>query len=88
MRGVRSDEVESLQPAGTWWATDPRLARRTRGAASLCVPRQLTQLLFEFSTDYPFKGPVVHFENKVYHPNVDEHGGTWWAYMQRCAWAC
>ncbi|WFD45232.1 signal peptidase I [Malassezia psittaci] len=33
------------------------------------------ELLLEFSKDYPFKGPVAHFESKVYHPNVDEHGG-------------
>ncbi|WFD00988.1 signal peptidase I [Malassezia yamatoensis] len=29
----------------------------------------------KFSKDYPFKGPVAHFESKVYHPNVDENGG-------------
>lgn len=88
MRGVRMHGAASLRPAGTWCATDPRLARRTREAVFLFVLRRLTQLLFEFSTDYPFKGPLVHFENKVYHPNVDEHGGTWSAHMQRCAWAC
>ena len=29
----------------------------------------------EFPLDYPFKSPNVHFNCKVYHPNVDESGG-------------
>ncbi|WFC96471.1 signal peptidase I [Malassezia brasiliensis] len=44
------------------------------------------RLLFEFSTDYPFKGPVVHFENKVYHPNVDEHGAMCMGLLKSDMW--
>lgn len=28
-----------------------------------------------FPTDYPFKPPKIRFLTKVYHPNVNEHGG-------------
>ena len=27
---------------------------------------------FEFPVDYPFKGPNVHFQCRMYHPNVDD----------------
>lgn len=33
-------------------------------------------LSLEFSKDYPFKGPMVRFMCRVYHPNVDEEGGV------------
>jgi len=33
------------------------------------------KLRLTFSTSYPFQPPRVNFETKMYHPNIDDHGG-------------
>ncbi|KOS12593.1 ubiquitin conjugating enzyme [Malassezia pachydermatis] len=43
-------------------------------------------LLFEFPIDYPFKGPSVHFKNKLYHPNVDDDGAMCISLLKSDAW--
>ncbi|VDL18923.1 unnamed protein product [Hymenolepis diminuta] len=35
---------------------------------------QVYKLLLEFPPEYPFKPPIVHFESRCYHPNIDHQG--------------
>jgi len=41
---------------------------------------------FEFPVDYPFKGPNVHFQCRMYHPNVDEMGAMCISLIKSDAW--
>lgn len=34
------------------------------------------RVLMRFPSDYPFSPPAIHFDTPIFHPNVDETGGS------------
>jgi len=45
-----------------------------RGATGTVYEGLVYKLKFEFSSEYPYKAPLVRFETPCFHPNVDNSG--------------